>query len=193
MCACVYTSVDTQTKPHTIVYHLKAHYPCTMQILSSPPSAGHFAAPSFFFVCVFVWFSFSVCSTLLRTSKASVIIGWSAIKNHTIWMKNTVQHRFNCLSKCVCVSLPLLLWSWSVHQSPERVSARHLAAVCFTLPLFVCVFVCVLVQASVSLHFLPTIVCVEARALAIPSRCLPLSLLLSLSLISVLLGRSPRP
>lgn len=41
--------------------------------------------------------------------------------------------------------------------------------VCFTLPLFVCVFVCVMVQASVSLHFLLAIVCLAAYALRPPN------------------------
>lgn len=46
--------------------------------------------------------------------------------------------------------------------------------VCFTLPLFVCVFVCVPRRACLSSHFLSTIVCVQEYALSLPRSLTPL-------------------
>lgn len=76
------------------------------------------------------------------------------------------------MSVCLCGSLlrPIVI-AVSPSKPGEGVGEAFGLLVCFTLPLFVCVFVCVLLQACVSLHFLPTIVCVQeyAVSLSIPS------------------------
>lgn len=94
----------------------------------------------------------------------------------------------HCLCQCVCMTSSCL---YCDHGQSIKARRRYWqgiwSTVCFTLPLFVCVFVWVLVQASVSSHFLPAIVCMEAYA-----RSPFLSLILSLSLISISLGWSPR-
>lgn len=103
--------------------------------------------------------------------------------HHLVEKYMVVQHQsIVCVS--VCVSLLPLLWSWSVHQSPERVSARHLVR-CLLHTSFVCVCVSVCAGPSLCLFTLPPRHCVYG------SICC-LLLFLSLSLISVLLGWSPR-
>lgn len=86
-----------------------------------------------------------------------------------------VQHRPIVCLKCVCVSLLPLLWSWSVHQSPERVSARHLVR-CLLHTSFGCVYA----RPSLCLPTLPL------------HHCVCVCFFLSLSITSVLLGWSPR-
>lgn len=83
------------------------------------------------------------------------------------------QRSIVCRCVCMCVCQPPA--SIVIVASPSKpgvgVGEAFGLLVCFTLPLFVCVFVCVLVQASVSLHFLLAIVCMEKYALSpsIPS------------------------
>lgn len=121
----------------------------------------------------------------------------------------TNSHRTNSLTHCLCACMwvrarahapgvrlfvrrgsCVLLWWPSVHQSPERVSARHL--VCLSASHFLCLCVCLCVCAAPSLCLLalPLRHCVCARicslspSLSNPTPC---------PLISVLLGWSPRP
>lgn len=81
---------------------------------------------------------------------------------------------------CLCGSLlrPIVI-AVSPSKPGEGVGEAFGLLVCFTLPLFVCVFVCVLLRACVSLHFLLTIVCVCKNMLSLslsplsaPNQCL---------------------
>ena len=99
----------------------------------------------------------------------------------------TVRHRsIVWAGLSVCVRLLPLLWSRSVHQSLERVLARHLVHRLLHTS-FVCVCVCMRAGPSPCLLTLPPRHCVWRRLLS-----LSLSLFLSLS-SQCLIGWSARP
>lgn len=89
-------------------------------------------------------------------------------------------HEHMCTRVCVCAAAScVLLWSPSVHQSPERVSARHL--VCLSASHFLCLCVCLCVCCSqpVSPYTSSSPLCVRKNMLSLslsplsaPNQCL---------------------
>lgn len=80
----------------------------------------------------------------------------------------------HCLCQCLCMTSSCL---YCDHGQSIKARRRYWqgiwSTVCFTLPLFVCVFVWVLVQASVSSHFLPAIVCMcVCHSFSFSNQCL---------------------
>lgn len=123
-----------------------------------------------------------LCSLFSIHSFYSFITQWPNLLNG-----DTKQQIVNVVVRAhVHISLLPLLSLRSVHQSPERVSAKHLVSLSFSRFLCLCVCLCVF-WSSLCLPALPPLYCVHKRihALSLSLACN------SLSPISVLLGWSP--